>query len=162
MLIGLKRLNESQSLLNEESNAFACRTGGSKEIMKTTRYWHCHHYPRKTETKGVAKVNDHVIRNITLGSRYRITLVLKHFWEQPRSVFVRTRRMDKKRTPGDRTFSDLWGREPYLIIEAQWLSGSVSRFHATGPGFKFRAGQGRLSLSSLQRVDKISTKLAWN
>ncbi|GFW88445.1 transposable element Tcb1 transposase [Trichonephila clavipes] len=37
--------------------------------------------------------------------------------------------------------------------KAQWLSGSVSRFHTTGPGSI--AGQGRLSLSSLlQWVDK--------
>ncbi|GFW92753.1 hypothetical protein TNCV_1735461 [Trichonephila clavipes] len=35
----------------------------------------------------------------------------------------------------------------------QWLSGSVSRFHATGLGFKSRARQGRFSLSSLQWID---------
>ncbi|GFX64304.1 hypothetical protein TNCV_1500281 [Trichonephila clavipes] len=33
---------------------------------------------------------------------------------------------------------------------AQWASGSVSRFHITGPGFYPWAGQGRLSRSSLQ------------
>ncbi|GFX57708.1 hypothetical protein TNCV_4015721 [Trichonephila clavipes] len=38
--------------------------------------------------------------------------------------------------------------------EAQWLRGSVSGFHATGPRFKSRAAQGRLSLSSLQWIDK--------
>ncbi|GFW40273.1 uncharacterized protein TNCV_1018311 [Trichonephila clavipes] len=42
-------------------------------------------------------------------------------------------------------------RENY---EAQWLSGSVSLFHATGPGFKSRGEQGQLSISSLQWVDK--------
>ncbi|GFX04359.1 hypothetical protein TNCV_3975071 [Trichonephila clavipes] len=39
-------------------------------------------------------------------------------------------------------------------MEALWLSGSVSSFHAAGPGFKSLAGQGRLSLSSLQGIDK--------
>ncbi|GFS84775.1 KN motif and ankyrin repeat domain-containing protein 1 [Trichonephila clavipes] len=34
------------------------------------------------------------------------------------------------------------------------LSGSVSRFHATGPRFKPRTVQGRLKLSSLQWNDK--------
>ncbi|GFX50652.1 hypothetical protein TNCV_2722381 [Trichonephila clavipes] len=38
------------------------------------------------------------------------------------------------------------------FIEARWLR--ASRFHTTGPRFKLRAGQGRLSLSSLQWVDK--------
>ncbi|GFX17865.1 hypothetical protein TNCV_2293131 [Trichonephila clavipes] len=38
--------------------------------------------------------------------------------------------------------------------QAQWLSGSVSRFHAIGPGFKSQAGQVLVSLSSLQWVDK--------
>ncbi|GFU03199.1 hypothetical protein TNCV_2720951 [Trichonephila clavipes] len=38
--------------------------------------------------------------------------------------------------------------------EAKWLSGSVSNFHATGPGFKSRDGHDRLSLSSLQWIDK--------
>ncbi|GFT90940.1 hypothetical protein TNCV_4995201 [Trichonephila clavipes] len=36
------------------------------------------------------------------------------------------------------------------LLETQWQSGCVSRFHATDPGFKIRAGQRRLSLSSLQ------------
>ncbi|GFU96371.1 hypothetical protein TNCV_89471 [Trichonephila clavipes] len=44
-------------------------------------------------------------------------------------------------------------------MEAQWSSGSVSRFYATGPGFKSQAWQGWLSLSFLQRVDKMSNKL---
>ncbi|GFU57458.1 hypothetical protein TNCV_3636231 [Trichonephila clavipes] len=39
-------------------------------------------------------------------------------------------------------------------IEAWWLSGSASRFHATGQWFKSRAGKGRLGLSPLQWVDK--------
>ncbi|GFU01879.1 hypothetical protein TNCV_1523761 [Trichonephila clavipes] len=38
-------------------------------------------------------------------------------------------------------------------LEAQWLSDSASRFHTIGP-FKLRARQGRLSVSSLQWVDK--------
>ncbi|GFU57220.1 hypothetical protein TNCV_3634121 [Trichonephila clavipes] len=33
---------------------------------------------------------------------------------------------------------------------AQWLSGNVSLFHAAGLGFKYRAGQSLLSLSSLK------------
>ncbi|GFS49695.1 hypothetical protein TNCV_4344091 [Trichonephila clavipes] len=41
-----------------------------------------------------------------------------------------------------------------LLREAQWLSDSVSLFNATGPGFKDRAGQGRLCLSSHRREDK--------
>ncbi|GFT82499.1 hypothetical protein TNCV_4173421 [Trichonephila clavipes] len=36
------------------------------------------------------------------------------------------------------------------LFEAQWQSGYVSPFHATDPGFKNWAGQGRLSLSSFQ------------
>ncbi|GFV52235.1 hypothetical protein TNCV_3778071 [Trichonephila clavipes] len=39
-------------------------------------------------------------------------------------------------------------------FEAHWLSGSISRFHATGLEFKPRSGQGRLRLSSLQWADK--------
>ncbi|GFV53941.1 hypothetical protein TNCV_3293101 [Trichonephila clavipes] len=46
-----------------------------------------------------------------------------------------------------------------VTAEAQWLSSSVSRFHTTGSGLKSRVGKGRLSLSSLQWVDKLSTKL---
>ncbi|GFX48985.1 hypothetical protein TNCV_2797761 [Trichonephila clavipes] len=41
-----------------------------------------------------------------------------------------------------------------IQCEVQWLSGSVSRFHAAGLGFKSRAGQGRISFSSLQWIDK--------
>ncbi|GFV40432.1 hypothetical protein TNCV_4493891 [Trichonephila clavipes] len=37
---------------------------------------------------------------------------------------------------------------------AQWPSGSVSSFYTTGSVFYPRAGQGQLSLSSLQWVDK--------
>ncbi|GFW25702.1 hypothetical protein TNCV_1309631 [Trichonephila clavipes] len=33
-----------------------------------------------------------------------------------------------------------------IISETQWLNGSVSRFHATGSGFKSRAGKGPLIL----------------
>ncbi|GFX49306.1 hypothetical protein TNCV_3334241 [Trichonephila clavipes] len=48
-------------------------------------------------------------------------------------------------------------------MKAQWLSVSVSRFHATGLVLKYRDGKGRLILLSLQWVDKFTwdTKLAW-
>ncbi|GFS65915.1 hypothetical protein TNCV_2509701 [Trichonephila clavipes] len=49
-----------------------------------------------------------------------------------------------------------------LISEVQWLSGSVPRFHATGPGFKPRGGHGRLSFSSLQWIDKGEPSLLGN
>ncbi|GFU53171.1 hypothetical protein TNCV_3023911 [Trichonephila clavipes] len=41
-------------------------------------------------------------------------------------------------------------------LETQWLSGRVSLFHATGPGFKLRAGQGHPFSES-----KMSNKRAW-
>ncbi|GFU23998.1 hypothetical protein TNCV_3332151 [Trichonephila clavipes] len=47
-----------------------------------------------------------------------------------------------------------------LRIEAQWQSGSVFRFHATGPGLKSRVGQGRLSFNPFSG-SILSTKLAW-
>ncbi|GFY31375.1 hypothetical protein TNCV_4989341 [Trichonephila clavipes] len=57
--------------------------------------------------------------------------------------------------------AQLWRTEPETYgfnttsNEAQWLkSGSVTYFHATGPGFKSQAGQGRLILPSRQWVDK--------
>ncbi|GFT53434.1 hypothetical protein TNCV_3324241 [Trichonephila clavipes] len=46
-----------------------------------------------------------------------------------------------------------------MLIEAQWLSGSGSSFYTTGPWFKPRAGQDRLSLSSLQWVNKCVPNL---
>ncbi|GFT72927.1 hypothetical protein TNCV_1976481 [Trichonephila clavipes] len=39
-------------------------------------------------------------------------------------------------------------------VEALWLSGSIARFRTKGLGFKSRAEQGQLSLSSLQWIDK--------
>ncbi|GFV34339.1 hypothetical protein TNCV_4023541 [Trichonephila clavipes] len=38
------------------------------------------------------------------------------------------------------------------VVEAQWMSGSVSRFHPTGPDLKSRAGKVRLSFSFLHNV----------
>ncbi|GFV66648.1 uncharacterized protein TNCV_2594691 [Trichonephila clavipes] len=35
-----------------------------------------------------------------------------------------------------------------MLNETQWLSGSVSRFHTTGQGFKSQDDQGQLSISS--------------
>ncbi|GFY15286.1 hypothetical protein TNCV_1570971 [Trichonephila clavipes] len=44
--------------------------------------------------------------------------------------------------------------ELVLLPPSQWMSRRASRFHTTGRRFEPRAGQGRLSLSPLQWVDK--------
>ncbi len=45
--------------------------------------------------------------------------------------------------------------------EARWRSGSALRSQPIGPRFCPRTGQGKLTLSSLQWVDKLRTKHAW-